>query len=43
MIKTTHQERYTMGLVGRKLVERKYDENIVIKMYEHSINSIIGS
>ena len=42
MIKTSHQERFTMGLVGRKLVERKYDEKIVIKMYEHSINSIIG-
>ena len=40
MILMTPEERRTMGLNGRKLVEKKFDINLIIQEYDNVINNI---
>ena len=41
IINLSHKDRYIMGLNGRKLVENKFAENIVIDIYLKYINKLI--
>ena len=42
IINLSHKDRYIMGLNGRKLVENKFAENIVIDIYLKHINKFIS-
>lgn len=41
IIKINHQERLNLGLKGRKLIEEKFDEKIVIDKYMREINGFL--
>lgn len=41
IIKIDHQERLKIGLNGRKLIEEKFDEKVVIDKYMREINSFL--